>query len=443
MKQSSKRPVRRETGSRLLPLGLSVIALAACGAPPPPPPPPLPPVLLPQKPAVIAPPSATPAASATAAPCREDPAREEPRREAHGPLEMAGDKWLVERAGTYDARIWEVLATGPKLRARIEPYEMKVLPGGDRLAVDKEGELVIVELPTGKVHVEPKTRLYAATPDYLFVGDDKVGRRERAADFSAAGSVAWGGALDYMRGPDDLHVLAGGDTMAIGDSLVSFATGKVLARRLQFHAPRADGKRIAACDSASLSIVEVDAATGAIGARFPLRKPEGMTDCRTGDNPAYADDHTLFWFEMGEDTKDAGRKMVVCAGDTTTGKVTRFEEPSRTWSIGFASYPFVEEGRLCTTIASFHTSFRACDWALSGGRIVRSAGKAKAPSGRRGGASAGVAKPLCGAAECTVVGRFVVVAEGKIKDPLTGRIFELTAGEEEWAAVPRVTKGCR
>ncbi len=235
---------------------------------------------------------------------------------------------------------------------------MKVLPGGDRLAVDKEGDLVIVDLPTGKVHVEPKTRLYAATPDYLFVGDDKVGRRERAVDFPLPGEGRRGGKARShgMRGVDDFHVLAGGDTMAIGDSLVSFATGKVLARRLQFHAPRADGKRIAACDSATLSIVEVDAATGAIGARFPLREPYGVTECRSSDNPAYADDHTLFWFEMGEDTKDAGRKMVVCAGDTTTGKVTRFEEPSQTWSIGFASYPFVEDGRLCTTIASFHTS---------------------------------------------------------------------------------------
>lgn len=399
-------------------------------------------MLLPQKVVVIAPPSATPAASVTAAPCREDPARVEPRREAHGSLEMAGDKWLVERVDTYDARIWEVLPTGAKLRARIEPYDTKFLPG-DRLAVDKNDDLVIVDLPTGKVHVEPKTRLFAATPDYLFVGDAKVGRRVRAADFSAAGSVPWEGALDYMRGSDDLHVLAGGDTMAIGDSLVSFATGNVLVRHVQFSVPRADGKRIAACDSASLSIVEVDAATGAFGARFPLRKPEGMTDCRTSDNPAYADDHTLFWFEMGSDTKDAGRKMIVCAGDTTTGKVARFEEPSQTWSIGFSSYPFVEDGRLCTTIASFHTSFRACDWALSGGKIVRSTAKAKAPPSRPVRASKGVAKPVCAGGECTFVGRYAVVAEGKIQDPLTGRIFELTAGEEEWAAVPRVTKGCR
>ncbi len=532
-----------------------ILALTACGAPPPPPHPP-PPVRH-AKEIVTAPPSATPSAPPPASACRE-----EASRDRHGFLSFEAGKWIVEGAHTYDTRVWEMTPDGPKLRARVESgNDLRFLPG-DRLANQRGDDTALVDLATGKLRVLPKTWLFTATADYLFVGatdrsEPRRGRRLRTADLSEAGAVTWGDVTGWMRGPDDLDILDGGNSLAIGETLVSFATGKVLRERMLFGAPSPDGKHISACDSASRSIVEVDAATGLVGARFPLKMRDGVNECSTSDSSAYAGDHTIFWFEHGKDTRDAGDRMIVAAGDTRTGKVTRFDEPSQTWSIGFSSYPFFEDGRICTTIASFHTSWRACDWVLSGDHIVRSPEKprgptaatlglkgtatlarAVSPSGERvalltyrvtgkgeatkksdlrvtfatiggkkeasivleagqialedstgpqesgepsapwaslaffdeatisifGGrmaqisaagiatekdgptwlvnARTGVAKPLCGAEGCYRVGRFVVPGEGKIEDPLAGQVWDMTPGEAEWAAIPRVERSC-
>ena len=88
-----------------------------------------------------------------------------------------------------------------------------------------------------------------------------------------------------------------------------------------------------------------------------------------GPDPRYA-----FWIEPGKETADRGRKIVVASGDTRTGKVRRFEDPTATWSIAFHSGEHLDEDgqHLCANLRSFHTSWTRCDWKLTrDGGIVR------------------------------------------------------------------------
>ena len=300
--------------------------------------------------------------------------KNEPPREAHG--------WVAQEGGYYvehtpdEQRVWEMTSSGVRLRARVAPSDLRFFSGG-MLAVRESGAVHVLDLARDKAHVLVGEDVVNATSDYVFLeSTDSAhpsGRRARVEDLSSAGLVAWGDVATTMRGEDDSHVLAGGASLAIGDALVSFQQGKVLSRNMLFGAATPDGKRISACDGATRDVVEVDAATGAVLARFrPPKDKLPAEGCATSDTPAYANEHTVFWFEQGAETKDAGRRLIVAAGDTVTGKVTRFADPEQTWSIGFSSYPFVEGGRLCTTIASFHTSMRLCDWVLEKGRVKRS-----------------------------------------------------------------------
>jgi hypothetical protein len=294
-------------------------------------------------------------------------------RGKHGPVRFLGP-WLLERIeGSQEHRVWEIAASGPRLRARIESGEI-ALGLRDRLRVEVGDDVAFVDPRAGTVARIGLTFAHE-TSDYVYAGNGYDVRRLRASDLAPAGPVVpW--VEGHAARPG--RALLGGEVL-IGDVLVSFARGAALRTGVSLAGVRPDEARVLACDQDGPAMVEADATTGRELARFAL--PKGM-ECEVAE-PAYGPDpRYAFWIEQGPETKDRGRAIVVASGDTRTGKVRRFEDPSATWSIAFHSDEHLDEDgqHLCARLRSFHTMWTRCDWKLSkDGGIVRAPKPRAAP----------------------------------------------------------------
>src|SRR5262249_32901620 len=212
-------------------------------------------------------------------------------------------------------------------------------------------------------HEAPGARFIAEDASFLFAADDAHALRLRLTDLSTDASIAYAS----TSGNYDAHVLRGGAVLVWGGAILSFEAGKVLAAEQKLGSARPDGARITTCDAATKSIVEIDTRTGATTASF--RIAGGVTECGSmsyADAAHAPDPRYLFWFELGEEVRDGGRRIVVAAGDTVTGKVQRRRDPSARSGIGFSTTAHLDDTRtrLCVDVHSFHSSFTQCDWKL-------------------------------------------------------------------------------
>jgi hypothetical protein len=293
-------------------------------------------------------------------------ARDDAWREKHGAVRFLGP-WLLEWIeGSQEHRVWEVASGAPRLRARIESWDIAV-GARDRLRVVVDRDLAFVDPAAGTVVRADGESFVLEGRAHVFVGDEKRVRRLRLSDLAEVGAVAWSEA----HGGDGSRALRNEEVLVAGDVLVSFERGSVLREGVNFAGVRPDEARILACDQAGPAMIEVDVTTGAELARFAL--PKDM-ECAVAA-PAYGPDpRYAFWIERGHETQDRGDAIVVAAGDTLTGKVHRFEDRSATWSIAFHSREHLDEDgrRLCAELSSFHGGWPVCEWKLTkDGHVVR------------------------------------------------------------------------
>jgi hypothetical protein len=299
-------------------------------------------------------------------------------RTAHGPLSLDGP-WLVEHAPD-ESRVWDVSSGSAKLRARVEGYDLSVLPSGlARAAIGDD--VAFVDPRTGSIARVPWREIVAETTDLVFAAKGSEVRRLVLPKLEPDAVVTWG---SPSREVGLVTPLAGGAVLVVGDTLVSFEAKAVVRTDLPFLATSADETHVLGCDPKAHALVDVAPKTGGELGRVAL--PSGA-DCPQAVGFA-RDPRFVFWLERGPETKDAGAEVVVVAGDLRSGQLSRFADPGVTWSIALRTEPFLEEGsaRLCARFVSFHGSWTHCGWKLDArGRLSKDARPSDSPTSPRVG----------------------------------------------------------
>ncbi|MBI4950473.1 MAG: LysM peptidoglycan-binding domain-containing protein [Myxococcales bacterium] len=292
-----------------------------------------------------------------------------------------------------DGRVFELGPNGFALRYVVDWGTARLL--GDRLWVEQDGEVILVELATGAMKRLGRSGLVALGDTDLYVADATRMVRLRRSDLAALGSVPWTPGQD-VRLPMRVEAMHAGATLLVdawpGRVLADFSTGKVLRQNLGAATVRSDGARLVACDLDAGGIVEVDTATGATTASFHspgIRCPKDAPGTTTA---AYAaDPRYVFWGEQGPSVPPLGQPAVVVAvGNTVKGTVTRYTDRTVAWSgFDFAPATFdARHARICLGFAMPSVGWRVCDWELGpGGSAGRSPGRVPPATGLPVGAT--------------------------------------------------------
>ncbi|MCC6524889.1 MAG: hypothetical protein IT373_19695 [Polyangiaceae bacterium] len=309
------------------------------------------------------------------------------RREPHEWSAGISSGWAL----LTDGRVLELGPSGFVLRYIVDWGNARLLD--DRLWVEQDGEVTLLELATGVTSRLGRVRLVTQSPSDLYVADDGRMRRLRRSDLAELGNVPWAPKpFEYF--PTDVVVLRGGAGLLVnarsGGVLADLTTGTILRQHLRGAAVRPDGARLVACDLDTDMLVEVDTASGATTARFSVRGPTCAEDALTTPAAYSADPRYVFWGEQGSPRPPAGLpSVVIVVGDTAQGTVTRYEDRTVEWrGSDWASPGFdAARGRMCLGFAMPSVGWDVCNWELGAeGRAVRSPGPIPPPVGLPSGA---------------------------------------------------------
>ncbi|MCC6524446.1 MAG: hypothetical protein IT373_17435 [Polyangiaceae bacterium] len=364
----------------------------------------------------------------------------------HGWSAAGSSRWAV----LTDGRVFELGPKGFALRYVVDWGRARLI--GERLWVDQDGAVTLVDLATGALTRLGRKRFLGLGEQALYVADAERVHRLSSSDLVELGSVPWPSTPDtYLQARAD--VMKGGAVVLLETSaesaLADFTTGAILRRHLGYAGVRTDGARLVACDLDAGTMIEVDTASGATTATFGgpgLRCTNGgsgavrLTAAAYGPDPRY-----VFWGEPGSKAGPQGLPAVVLAvGDTLQGTVARYEDRAASFEDGSAAFASFDgaHGRLCLGFGMNSVAWRVCDWELvAGGRATRSSGalqpmgvpvgarflgQATSPSGDRRAAL--FERDLTGAARELAV---AIAAHGKLARTIAVRSGNLPWGPLE------------
>lgn len=279
-------------------------------------------------------------------------------------------RFVLQQDGKGDARVLERRDAGLALMLRLSlPGEATLAPDHRLFVRDRDARsLVVVDLATRE------TRRFVDVDAFATVGNDLVLASPTSVRRFAWPSLAPHGSATTTQpiGVSEHEFRAVGQALIVGDALVSFETGAVLARKISFGPSSLDGTRVVGCTE-DHAVAVFDTTAGTLLARF---ETAGSAVCAWSWPGLSPDGRHAVAVDAGDDKK-GNRPMMAIVYDVESKKIERTPDPKLSFGTASSATSIVDDkGLVCVEYGSAHWHRLDCPWALANGK----ASKAQAPA---------------------------------------------------------------